>query len=741
MSSPTLSTSPSLRSTGSESRKRARSEDEDLEIGEEETTTSTSIEHRLKRFRRTSIQDKDSDSDSDPDQQDDKDVDEETLFPALIDIIDLTNDEDERPRPQIPVRNPAIPPELTRETYEIDGICIKTGSTVEILEQPSHLFKASFLYVKTLIEDAEEGILLRGIPLTRARNLRGRLPRLRNEVAMILHVDNDDKRPEEEQACIEVSINQVIRGRICHLTNADFPQHRVESSTGEENGPLMCRWRCIFLYRDALARLDHRRQKGAPQEYVLEHVTARHLSRRRFKVSETAKFNAWRGAKVRGGDYDAENGHLSGPIVPVDESEDSELVMIEKKRGQRYTFGDMFCGAGGASLGARKAGFRVKIACDHHVGACHTHRKVFPECELDTRDIFDFIEDATKSKIRVDVLHLSPPCQFWSPAHTVEGVNDDANIAVLFSCRELIKKLRPRLFTLEQTFGIMHPKFEYYFNALLHGFTDNNYSVRWKCVNLVDWGAPANRKRLIMIGSCPGEELPTFPEPTHANNVKGKKPYITVKRMLARIPRGAYLYDDLHRPAEMKRKILPRWDPDVTLARCITTNGGYGNYHPNGRRDFTLREYATLQTFPVDYPFHSNDRKKQIGNAFPPLVVKALYSHLRKWLERQDRVFAVENEPVDLDNPDIPVFDVDAEISDSSDGTVEYLGSRVCSRSQSYSSSFSGSGGESCQDDTWMGGDGLGKGEASPVFFVDLDQDQDPGQPQSTTCVSSGGLA
>ncbi|KAF2971675.1 hypothetical protein GQX73_g1841 [Xylaria multiplex] len=138
----------------------------------------------------------------------------------------------------------------------------------------------------------------------------------------------------------------------------------------------------------------------------------------------------------------------------------------------------------------------------------------------------------------------------------------------------------------------------------------------------------------------------------------------------------------------MARKCFERWDSDVTLKRCITTNGGSGNYHPNGKRDFTLREYATLQTFPVDYPFQKPERKKQIGNAFPPMVVKVLYTHLRKWLENKDRVYATENEPIDLDDPNIEFLDLEDELMNdatSDDEDLEYIHSQHLS-SQSHSS-------------------------------------------------------
>ncbi|KAI8945327.1 S-adenosyl-L-methionine-dependent methyltransferase [Xylaria longipes] len=698
----------------------------------EETTIeaeSAAIEERLRnlpeRFRQGPIPFGHSDDTE-------EEPNEDEVIPALADVIDLTGDApviQQRSQTQT-VRNSSVPLNAAIEHYKFNGVKLEPGSTVEIrvLEQPQ-LFKASFLHIKHII-NTPDGIKLRGIALTRLKNLRGRLPRLRNEVAMILHVDSDDKRTDEVQAAIEVPITDVINIRNCHFTNADFPMHRTvigihdTPADLQQQGVLMCRWRCIFKYRDSVTRIDHinqTRKNAAPLEYIVQHLNTKQVSKKRFKVPEISRFNRWRGGKVRGGEHDPEsgNGSVRGPVVQLDGEEDPELVLIEKKPGQRYTFGDMFCGAGGASCGAQKAGFHVKVACDHHSGACKTYTEAFPDAQLYMMDIFEFII-SEYTKTRVDVLHLSPPCQFWSPAHTCAGVNDDANIAALFSCHELIRKLRPRLFTLEQTFGILHPQFEYYFNALVNGFTENNYSVRWKIVDLVDWGSPATRKRLIMIGSCPGEDLPPFPEATHVApgvNKKEKKPYVTVQKMLARIPRGASQYDDMHQPQDMVRKRLPRWDPDVTLRRCITTNGGYGNYHPNGRRDFTLREYATLQTFPVDYPFQYPDKKKQIGNAFPPQVVKVLYTHLRKWLDKQDCVYAIENEPIDSDDPDIEILDLENdglmdEISDDED--VEYVGSQ-------YFSSSSSSNGSIYHDDMDLD---MGDGDYLPVLCVDANQRQ-----------------
>jgi DNA (cytosine-5)-methyltransferase 1 len=302
--------------------------------------------------------------------------------------------------------------------------------------------------------------------------------------------------------------------------------------------------------------------------------------------------------------------------------------------GQQYTAGDVFAGAGGASRGIERAGVKPLFAVDHWGPAVQSLRSNFPRSQIYNMDVYDFIT-SDETRRHVDILHLSPPCQFWSPAHTVPGQNDEQNQAVLFCCTDLIEKFRPRLFTVEQTFGILSPKFRQFFNTFLNGFTTHGYSVRWKIMHLCNYGVPQLRKRLIMIGSAPGERLPPFPPATHSKDgASGLKPWATPHSVLAPIP--PTLANPLHRPHLRRRFDPPKapWDP-TRLARTITCSGGQ-NYHWSGERDFTLLEYAVLQGFPTWHRFEGQYVKKQIGNAFAPSVVKILYEHLVEWLLRED---------------------------------------------------------------------------------------------------------
>jgi len=119
----------------------------------------------------------------------------------------------------------------------------------------------------------------------------------------------------------------------------------------------------------------------------------------------------------------------------------------------RYTFADGFCGVGGSSSGARMAGLEVTWSFDSDDDASSAFSKNFPNAQvmLGTVDQCLGMDDLP----HVDVLHLSPPCQPWSMAHSVEGKDDEVNTASLFAVKDLLVKCRPRIMTMEQVPGLI----------------------------------------------------------------------------------------------------------------------------------------------------------------------------------------------------------------------------------------------------------------------------------------------
>jgi hypothetical protein len=166
---------------------------------------------------------------------------------------------------------------------------------------------------------------------------------------------------------------------------------------------------------------------------------------------------------------------------------------------QRYTFGDGFCGCGGVSRGARMAGLSLTWAFDYENAMCASYLTSFPDSSIYCCSAYDFAT-SNKSGLKVDVLHLSPPCQFFSPAHTIEGQNDENNTASSFAVTDLLERAKPRIVTLENTMGLeqRHPL---YLNAVVQQFTALGFSIRWKVIDLRNFGVPQSRRRLIFIAA------------------------------------------------------------------------------------------------------------------------------------------------------------------------------------------------------------------------------------------------
>ncbi|KAI0802481.1 S-adenosyl-L-methionine-dependent methyltransferase [Xylaria sp. FL0064] len=514
---------------------------------------------------------------------------------------------------------------------------------VEVAPRPREQFSWQFLQVSDLYADTgSNAVILRGIKITRTRNLRGMLPRFTNEVCALFDVDKEDGRPEHVQAAAEVKHTEVIRTRAFSKTNAAFPRHRMDphqwnsKEEVENKGNLVQRWKFCRYWPNSSAMANKRSVSGA-----LLRLRAADIQDEYFRVPDDTLRNEFRGGIVRGGSY--KDGQFAVPTIDLNGIEGDQSGPVTLGRGQMYTADDMFCGAGGASCGIRQAGLRLKLACEFNQVACETYQENFPEAELHNMNVFDFIELDTPTGPS-DIVYLSPPCQTWSPAYTCAGKNDEANARALFACSGILQSRVPRLSTGEQTFGLLFPKFEEYFNALVGQYTALGYSFSWDILWLKEYGIASTRRRLIWIASCPGEALPPFPPPTNAEDKRERLPLPrTLRSVLGSIGRRGR--DTLHNVREMlsaarRSPNFPQNPYDDNCQIGTITTGGTAWPHPSGARNFTLRELACIQGFPMEHTFVGSmtQAKCQIGNAFPPVVVEVIYRHLRDWLLRQDLV-------------------------------------------------------------------------------------------------------
>ncbi|KAL7928481.1 S-adenosyl-L-methionine-dependent methyltransferase [Trichoderma chlorosporum] len=513
--------------------------------------------------------------------------------------------------------------ELPVEKYRdpLSGTQFLRGDFIQVRNVELGTYEIEFVQIQVIARDRFGRYKIRGTPFVRTRKLQGKLPKKSNEICMILHIQRGNSGEELPPVLVDVSTTSIVKKRELVITNAVYPEHgynaaHLGSTSGNEetqqrraesHGSLVCRWKFTIYFT-----MQRQSRATRPEEEVLERVQFDDVPISRYRVSDETLCNQWRGGRTKGGSWPQSGSRIvdleSRPFLGGATQSSSN-----RRIGQKYTFFDSFSGAGGVSRGAQSSGFKVQMSVD------------------------EFIRTTKDRLMRVDVLHLSPPCQYFSPAHTRECAHDDTNIFALFGCHELINKLRPRLVTLEQTFGITHERHHQYLRALIGDYTQLGYSVRWKVVRLCTWGLAQDRKRLIILAAAPGEKLPPFPEPTHSENgVGGLEPYTSIRKAISSIRVG----DDLHNLDNVKYYRPRRAPLDLDRLAGTITTGGSEVYYPDGTRDFTLREYASIQGFPKYHKFIGTKTciRKQIGNAFPSNTVRVLYRHLENWLLEQDEM-------------------------------------------------------------------------------------------------------
>jgi DNA (cytosine-5)-methyltransferase 1 len=157
----------------------------------------------------------------------------------------------------------------------------------------------------------------------------------------------------------------------------------------------------------------------------------------------------------------------------------------------------------------------------------------------------------------------------------------------------------------------------------------------------------------MLIYGRRGIPLPPFPKPTHGPEGSGLLPYVSIGDALEKLERlGQRDSNDLyHQPKKMTVINGQPYDPYSRFINCIMTSG-VTNLHPSGKRNFTTRELALLQSLPHDHCLTGSQTTaiKQIGNMFPPVMAEIVYRTCAQTLEAFDNGFiTAEDEIEDLD--------------------------------------------------------------------------------------------
>ncbi len=335
----------------------------------------------------------------------------------------------------------------------------------------------------------------------------------------------------------------------------------------------------------------------------------------------------------------------------------------------QYTFIDLFSGCGGMSLGFEQAGFKNLLAIDCWEDALVTYRYNRKEAKTLCADIDKIDISSLAEKLRVDLIIGGPPCQGFSIAG--KRIVDDERNALYKSFVRFVATLRPRAFVMENVPNILTIASGAIKNAIIEEFTELGYKVEYKVLLASDYGVPQNRQRAFFVGLLDGQ---SFDFPT-----KSVETPITVSEAISDLPEesledgspytieaqskfqkqirehsiGVYNHQITHHtpktidtialvpdggnyknlPLELQgiRKVNIAWTRMNSQRPSFTIDTGHNHhFHYKYNRVPTVRESARLQSFPDTFVFMGGkgSQLKQVGNAVPPLLAKAIAQEL-----------------------------------------------------------------------------------------------------------------
>ena len=353
---------------------------------------------------------------------------------------------------------------------------------------------------------------------------------------------------------------------------------------------------------------------------------------------------------------------------------------------KKLTCLDLFCGCGGLSKGFDLAGYKIIGGVDFNAPAVATFAKNFPEAKALCCELLQF--DASKMEQefpidKIDVVIGGPPCQGFSTANRYadEETRDPRN-KLFFQFVKFVERYHPRAIVIENVRGILTMNNGYARKRIYSIFKQLGYHVSNCVLNAADFGVPQRRLRnffvmlkdvdfdfssLKRVEHCPtvkeaiGElygmeehcegpiEFTDGPVTEYQKYLRGKVvtlenhdvryPAEKVQQRISFVPQGGNWQDvpaDMWPSTRSNRhssayKRLKEDDQSVT----IDTGNNHSNYfHPLYNRLPTVREAARLQSFPDSFLFTGNrsEQYRQVGNAVPPLLAKAIADGIRKAL-------------------------------------------------------------------------------------------------------------
>lgn len=328
--------------------------------------------------------------------------------------------------------------------------------------------------------------------------------------------------------------------------------------------------------------------------------------------------------------------------------------------------GELFCGPGGLTLGAKLAQiekdgelFKVEHAWanDYDEWTCETFRHNI--CPENPESVI--CEDVRKLDIEnlppIDAFAFGFPCNDFSIVGESKGLDGEYGPLYTYGIK-VLKHHKPKWFIAENVGGLESANEGRAFIQILQAMEKVGYNITPHLYKFEEYGVPQARHRIIIVGIRKdfgwSFKIPKAPKVKKTSRQAIEEPPISkdaynhdftthqnkVVEMLNHIPPGENAwYEGIPENLRLNVKgarmsnIYKRLDPKLP-SYTVTGSGGGGThmYHYKEPRALTNRERARLQTFPDWFEFLGGKEivRRQIGMAVPPDGAKIIIEAILK---------------------------------------------------------------------------------------------------------------
>ena len=328
----------------------------------------------------------------------------------------------------------------------------------------------------------------------------------------------------------------------------------------------------------------------------------------------------------------------------------------------------LFSGAGGLDLGFERAGFEIIAANEYDKTIWETYEKNH-KAKLIKKDIREILSDELPKS---DGIIGGPPCQSWSEAGSLRGINDPRG-KLFYEYIRILKDIQPKFFLAENVKGMLSKRNTDAVRDIIKEFEEAGYNVFIKLLNAFDYGVAQDRERVFYVGFRKDLNISHFEFPYPIKEKERK-----------------FLKDTIW---DLKDNALPGKEKNKTNAdNCIVDNheylsGGYSTIfmsrnrvrqweqpaftvqasgrqcqlHPQAPtmikvdkniykfvigkeelyRRLSIRECARIQGFPDTFKFYYTsleDGYKMVGNAVPVDLAYIIAKRIKETLIDKEKI-------------------------------------------------------------------------------------------------------